>query len=296
EDGRADGPTLLLVHGWPDTHELWNSVIPQLTPHFRVITYDNRGAGQSTIPGDVASYRLGTLADDVFAVIDEISPHTPVHVVGHDWGSVQLWEAVCETGAQQRIASFTSISGPNLDHLAAWMRRSVRQRRFRGPLAQAVASAYTVIFQIPGVAVLPLRWGFSKHWPRFLKAFDRLDPECVVVSPTIASDMVHGLKLYRANIRRHLLHPRERFTEVPVQLVLNRRDPAVRPVGYEDAERWATDLRRTSINAGHWSPFSHPDEVAHAVTKFAHDIARRSVSVTGDAVPPETRRKNPSAG
>ncbi|MFZ2175559.1 MAG: alpha/beta hydrolase, partial [Rhodococcus sp. (in: high G+C Gram-positive bacteria)] len=202
----------------------------------------------------------------------------PVHVLAHDWGSVAAWEAVCEPGADARIASFTSVSGPNLDHLGKWVRRRVADRSFGGPLTQAVASGYTVIFQVPGVATLPLRLWFSRHWPAFLKFFDRLDPALVDPSPTLAADMVNGLKLYRANIRARLGAPRERRTKVPVQLILNQRDKAVRPVGFEDTEIWVDEVRRREIPAGHWSPISHADDVARLTADFVEAIhGRRSL-------------------
>ncbi|GAA3158169.1 hypothetical protein GCM10020255_039910 [Rhodococcus baikonurensis] len=49
EQGKADGETIVLVHGWPDTHELWNRIVPLLADDFRVVSYDSRGAGESTI-------------------------------------------------------------------------------------------------------------------------------------------------------------------------------------------------------------------------------------------------------
>lgn len=275
EQGPADGETIVLVHGWPDTHELWNRVVPLLADNFRVVSYDSRGAGESTIPSRVQDYQLSAMAGDLFAVIDAVSPNKPVHVVAHDWGSVETWEAVCEPGAEEKIASFSSISGPNLDHLGQWIRSSASKRRFRGPAAQAVASAYTVLFQIPGLCTLPLRLWFSKHWPSFLGFFDGLDPKSVVTAPTVADDMVNGLKLYRANIRPALGKPRERYTDVPVQLILNVCDKAVRPVGFEDTEKWVSDLRRTEILAGHWSPISHADKVAEHAQAFIASLRER---------------------
>ena len=46
EEGNPDGPTLVLVHGWPDSHVLWDGVVPLLADRFRIIRYDNRGVGQ----------------------------------------------------------------------------------------------------------------------------------------------------------------------------------------------------------------------------------------------------------
>ncbi|WP_206035816.1 alpha/beta fold hydrolase, partial [Prescottella equi] len=129
EQGNPAGETLVLVHGWPDTHDLWRHVIPHLADRFRIVSYDTRGAGASTSPAPVSAYALPELARDLFAVIDAVSPDVPVHVLAHDWGAVETWEAVCEPGAGERIASYTSISGPNLDHLGAWMRRRLAQRR-----------------------------------------------------------------------------------------------------------------------------------------------------------------------
>src|SRR5205085_969867 len=60
------------------------------------------------------------LVRDMAAVIDAVSPDEKVHLVGHDWGSIQAWEAV--TTMPERFASFTSISGPGLDHAGLRMR------------------------------------------------------------------------------------------------------------------------------------------------------------------------------
>ena len=271
-EGNPHGPTLVLVHGWPDTHALWDRVAPLLTDEFRVVRYDNRGAGASSVPPRVRDYRLGELVRDLYAVVDAVGGG-PVHLLGHDWGAVVCWEAVCEPGAADRIASYTSVSGPNLDHLGLWMRRSLRAGRFAGPLAQAVASAYTLAFQLPGVPAPVLRWVLAPNWARFVGLFDRADPSVVSPAPTLADDMVHGLKLYRANIRRRLASPRERVTGVPVQLVLAGHDRAVRPAGYEDTERWVPNLHRERLDAGHWSPRTHPDELARLTGNFVRQTA-----------------------
>ena len=43
EEGNPEGPTVVLVHGFPDSHVLWDGVVPRLAERFRVIRYDNRG-------------------------------------------------------------------------------------------------------------------------------------------------------------------------------------------------------------------------------------------------------------
>ena len=66
-------------------------------------------------------YTMACLADDLAAVIDAVSPAEPVHVIGHDWGSVPTWEYLSRPGPSDRIASFTSVSGPSMDHFVGWI-------------------------------------------------------------------------------------------------------------------------------------------------------------------------------
>ncbi len=169
ECGNTDGPAIILVHGWPDTHTLWNGVATLLADRFRVIAFDNRGAGASTVPAEVAAYRIEELAADVRAVAEAVAPGERVHVLGHDWGSVIGWELASMPDAAGAIASFTSVSGPNLDFLGAYLRGPFSLARLRNSLAQGVASAYTVAFQIPGLPDPVLR-GLSGRWPRFLSS------------------------------------------------------------------------------------------------------------------------------
>src|SRR5581483_2965233 len=86
ESGNQAGPTVICVHGWPDSHHLWDSVVPLLTDRFRVVTYDTRGHGRSTNPRGTRRFRLAELAADLRAVADAVSPDHPVHLLAHDWG------------------------------------------------------------------------------------------------------------------------------------------------------------------------------------------------------------------
>ncbi|MFE7718757.1 SDR family oxidoreductase [Nocardia rhizosphaerihabitans] len=272
EYGNAAAETVVLVHGWPDTHHLWDKVIPRLAERFHVVAYDTRGHGESTRTQRTADFRLEELSRDFYAVIDAVSPDRPVHVLAHDWGSVQVWEAVCEPQATERIASFTSVSGPNLDHLAAWTRDRLSRpspRNIWQPVTQALSSAYTAFFMTP---VLPRATfnaiGTEKVWQRAVALMNDTSPANVVLGPTFRRDMVDGLLIYRANIAQRMLSPRERRTEVPVQLIVAGRDVAVRPAGYDDSHKWTARLWRRDVPAGHWMPFSHPELLATATTEL----------------------------
>ena len=271
EAGNPDGPTVVLVHGWPDTHQLWNRVAESLAGKFRVVAYDTRGQGESSDPGRDAAFTLPELAGDFFAVIDVVSPEEPVHVVGHDWGSIQVWEAVCEPGAPTRVASFTSISGPNLDHLAHWARGSLGRptpHRVGRLLQQTLSFSYVGFLLSPAAPPFFRRAVTRERWSRFLQRVEGVPPRAEDLAPTLVDDMVSGLRYYRANVGSPWRGPRDRRTAVPVLVLTPTRDPAVRAGSYADTERWVQHVERRNVAYGHWVPRSHPGVVAAETARF----------------------------
>ncbi|MEU6154239.1 alpha/beta fold hydrolase [Actinosynnema sp. NPDC047251] len=253
ERGDRSAPTIVLVHGYPDTHRVWDGVVDVLAEEFHVVTYDVRGAGASDKPRELAAYRLPALARDLFAVAEAVSPGEPVHVVAHDWGSIQAWEAVTTPGA--RIASYTSISGPCLDHVGHWM----RGRPTLAHLRQLLHSWYVVAFHLPFLAPFGWRRLIGPRWGAILR---RLEGAQAHVSGSIVDDGVHGMSLYRANFIPRMRSPRVRKTDIPVQLVHLLKDNYVTAGVLRDVHRWAPDLRRRVLDAGHWAPVTHARAIA----------------------------------
>ncbi|RMI29489.1 SDR family oxidoreductase [Nocardia stercoris] len=274
ETAHGDRETVVLVHGWPDDHHLWDRVVPLLADRYHVVTYDTRGHGRSTRTDRTADYRISEYANDFFAVADAVSPDRPVHVLAHDWGSVQMWEAVCEDRADGRIASFTSVSGPNLDHLGQWIRDKMARGAAWGPITQLASSWYTFLFMTPvvgKVAFTPL--SPAPVWKRFVGLINETSPDNIKLGPEFHRDFFDGMRIYRANILQRLTGPRERHTRVPVQLVIARRDIAVRPASYEDTPRWTRTLFRREVAGGHWLPYSHPELLATATRELIDGLA-----------------------
>ncbi|GAA1303294.1 alpha/beta fold hydrolase [Saccharothrix xinjiangensis] len=255
ERGDRSAPTVLLVHGYPDTHHVWDGVTDVLAERFHVVSYDVRGAGRSGAPRGLAAYRLPVLGRDLLAVARAVSPDEPVHVVGHDWGSIQAWEAVTTPGAP--IASYTSISGPCLDHVGHRMRGSANPDQLR-------RSWYIAAFHLPFVAPLVWRHVVGPRWGEVLR---RAEGVTAPVSPTVVEDGVRGMALYRANFVPRLRAPRVRRTDVPVQLVHPRHDRYVTESLTKGVERWVPHLRRRVVDAGHWAPVTHARAVAELITE-----------------------------
>ena len=276
EEGNREGPTVVLVHGFPASHVLWDGVVPLLAERFRIIRYDNRGVGLSSVPKPVSAYTMARFADDFAAVIGELSPGAPVHVLAHDWGSVGMWEYLTRPGAGDRVASFTSVSGPSQDQLVDYVFSGLRQpwrpRRFVRSISQALRFTYVALFSIPVLAPLFLRLALSIPALR-RNAFDNIPDDKIHHSAKLASDAAHSVKTYPANFFRSFSRKRAiHVVDVPVQLIVNTQDKYVRPYGYDETARWVPRLWRRDIKAGHFSPMSHPQVMAAAVHDFA-DLA-----------------------
>lgn len=273
EWGSAAATTIVLVHGYPDAASVWHATAEALAERFHVVAYDVRGAGHSTRPDHTHAYELSHLVADLAAVIDTVSPDAPVHLVGHDWGSIQAWEAVTTERLTGRIASFTSISGPSLDHAGYWAMERLKagSPEALGSVARQLAhSWYIGMFHLPAVAPAFWKAGGERLWPALLERIEGIrDAE---PNPTQAADGAFGVKLYRANVMNRLLKPSERRTDIPVQLVFPRRDHFMVPEIWDDLGQWVPHLWRFDVDAGHWLQVSHPALVAHRITTFVDHV------------------------
>jgi pimeloyl-ACP methyl ester carboxylesterase len=270
----GDGPTILLVHGYPDTSAVWHPVAALLAGRFHVVAYDVRGAGASSAPASTEDYRLGHLVADLAAVADATSPGRPVHLVGHDWGSIQGWEAVGSDRLAGRIASFTSLYAPGLDHAAAWAAERWRHptpHHLRQLLGQQMRSWYIVAFHLPGAARV-WRSGIGRRWPSALQRVEKVAVSDTYPAPTFARDGAQGVALYRANFWNRLSHPQPRTTTIPVQVIVATKDHYVSPALSEGVERWAVRLWRSEVDAGHWLPRTHPELVAGFVAELVDHV------------------------
>ncbi|WP_188188636.1 SDR family oxidoreductase [Nonomuraea sp. SYSU D8015] len=266
EDGDPAAPTVLLLHGYPDTHRVWDEVVERLRDRFHVVRYDVRGAGASTEPSDGRDYGFDRLMDDLRAVIDAVGK-PKVHLVGHDWGALQGWEAVSRPEVAERVASYTSVGGPGLRHAAHFLRHGRR----RDVAAQLTRSWYIAGFRIP--VVPELVWG--SLLPRLVAGGygDGVGPRDGHPAETLVEDARNGLWLYRRNMgagRGDGLDPR--VVDVPVQLVELTRDIFVTRALLASIGQWVPRFWHRRVAAGHYAQRSHPDLVAGMIAEFAAHV------------------------
>ncbi len=81
----GNGPTLVLVHGYPQTWYVWRELLPELAKHYTVIAPDLRGAGASDAPAD--GYDKKTMAADIHGLLTQLGLADGIRLVGFDIGT-----------------------------------------------------------------------------------------------------------------------------------------------------------------------------------------------------------------
>ncbi|AZM48601.1 alpha/beta hydrolase [Streptomyces sp. WAC 06738] len=110
----GDGPTLVLLHGYPQTWYEYRAVIPGLAEHFTVIVPSLRGAGGSSAPSD--GYDKRTMAQDLRALLTDLGLEQEIRLVGHDIGSMvaYAYAAQYRDGVAALVLSEAPIPDPGI--------------------------------------------------------------------------------------------------------------------------------------------------------------------------------------
>jgi pimeloyl-ACP methyl ester carboxylesterase len=74
----GEGPALLLTHGFSSTSQMWAGQVEPFSKHFKLITWDMRGHGQSDYPADPAAYSEAATVDDMAALLDAAGARSAV--------------------------------------------------------------------------------------------------------------------------------------------------------------------------------------------------------------------------
>ena len=267
--GPADAPMIVFVHGYPDTSHVWRPVMAQLADRFRVVAYDLRGMGGSTAPRlRRRGWRVEPLREDFAAVLRAMSPGRPVHVVAHDFGSIQTWAFLQHPDTASLVATFTSISGPPMHWVPAWILRAARSpQRLRAALHQGRQSWYTQFFRVPVMPELVMRVAWRPISLGMLIESGVQEPS-QAMDATRASDLCAGLELYRqtfADAGRIVADPAFR---TPTQVIIPKADRYVTPPLFEDLHEHVPELWRREVAGGHWLPVTRPAALARWVTEL----------------------------
>jgi pimeloyl-ACP methyl ester carboxylesterase len=190
-DTGGEGPPVLLIHGFPDSHRLWrHQVGPIREAGFTTIAPDLRGLGDSPRPESVDDYRLPTIVqEDLVPLLDE-----PAYVIGHDWGAALAWGLAIMRPDLVRSLAVLSVGHPNMRAT-----RTVESRE---------KGWYQLLFQFEEGEELFLR-DDAKLFRDWIG--EAADVERYVADLTRPGAMTAALGYYRAN-----LHPRNELAYRPL--------------------------------------------------------------------------------
>jgi pimeloyl-ACP methyl ester carboxylesterase len=266
DQGPADGPVVVLLHGAPQFNTTWRSVIRRLTSQgYRCLAPNQRGYSPGARPTRRRDYRTEELAEDVRALIDA-SGAQRVHLVGYDFGAGVAWASAAEM--PERLASLVTMSVP---HPAALLKALATSR-------QGLASWYMGFFQLPRIPerVLLRRRGTETVLSKMLQS-DKQTPEAAnrdagaMAEPGVLTAM---LNWYRAIPLSDVRLVRREIT-VPTMYVWSDGDTALLEKGARDCGRYVSAEYRFEILHGtHWMLDEQPDAVADLLLEWlgAHPI------------------------
>lgn len=103
----GEGPTVLMLHGFPQTGVMWHRVVPALASRFHIVIPDLPGYGWSAAPApgrDHAPYSKRAMAEALVALMEQLG-HAHFTVLGHDRGArVGYRMALDHPGRVDRLA------------------------------------------------------------------------------------------------------------------------------------------------------------------------------------------------
>lgn len=246
----GEGAPVLLLHGNPDSSDLWDGAIRRLRQGYRCLAPDLPGFGRSSIPPGF-DFRLGSMAGFVEALVEAIGVAEPVRLVVHDFGGPYgLSWAVEHPGRVSRIVVINSLFSTRL-RWHFWAR--IWRTRYLGETSMRLMNRWLFARE--------LRRGSLGHLPRahVARAYSLLGQE--------TKRMV--LRLYRATDPECFAPWEPRLAElartVPVKVLWARQDP------YLDVAL-AHTFGTTDIEffdcTGHWLPVEAAPEMVELVSRF----------------------------
>jgi haloacetate dehalogenase len=260
----GEGPPLLLLHGYPQTHVMWHEVAPQLARDYTVVCPDLRGYGDSSKPKglpDHSNYSKRAMALDMVEAMESLG-FVAFHLVGHDRGGRVAHRLARDHGRRVRSLTVLDIS-PTLK-----MYESTNVQ-----LAKAYYHWFFLIQEAPlpermlaavGIDYILTRLGRGKSGK---KIFDRRAlaeyKRCFNAHSTCED--------YRASATIDLVHDRKSREKLRMPVLALWGRQGVIAALFDCLRDWrevATDVRGRALPCGHFIPEEKPRELVSELRRF----------------------------
>ena len=265
----GEGPPVLLLHGYPQTHAMWHKVAPALARDHTVVCPDLRGYGDSSKPRGLpghSNYSKRAMALDMIEVMEALG-HARFDVVGHDRGG-RVGHRMARDHAR-RVRSLTVLDiSPTLKMYQSTDMAFARAYYHWFFLIQPAPLPETMLASM-GVKYILGRIGRGrsglKHFDKravaeYARAFK--DPRtihatCEDYRAAATIDLVHDKQDLRRKIRMPLLALWGRHGVVAALFDC-----------LADWREVAADVRGRALQCGHFIPEEKPGELVHELRKF----------------------------
>jgi len=275
ESGPADGPLVLLFHGFPELAYSWRHQVDALgAAGYHVVAPDLPGYGRSDKP-DV-TYDSEWVNACLVGLVDAFG-HERAVIAGHDWGGLLVWTMVRRH--PERIAGVIGVNTPDLPRSPMPPVQVLRQIFVDTPI-------YIIQFQDPGVAEWVFSWGrgaddfidmifgATAHNP---DAFGPEELEFYKQAFRPAGALTPPIEYYRNMDRNWELTAdvADRKVEVPCLMIMAENDPVLTPMMAEGMEERVPDLEKVLIrDCGHWTQQERPQETTDAMRAYLDRLER----------------------
>ena len=280
------GPPVLLLHGHPQTHAMWNRVAPILADHHTVVAADLRGYGRSSSPAetdDPAAFSKRAMAGDQLALMNSLG-FERFAVVGHDRGG--------------RVAYRLALDHPG--HVTCLAVLDIVPTADMWRFAEGAGRAFGLVdwhwYFLAQPAPRPERIiGADPTAYYYTGDTSRFDPEALqdYVAAVADADTVHAMcQDYRAGATvddelDEADRAAGRRIECPVLALWSSREELPRWFDVLAVwHGWADDVRGRGIDAGHFLAEEAPDEVAAELIAFLADPPGRAAGRPDPPGPP----------
>lgn len=251
DEGPLDAEqTVVLLHGFPQSAHTWSAVVgPLHDAGLRTLAPDLRGYSPRARPSGRSAYRMGAIADDVAALVDAAGLQQ-VHLVGHDWGGAAAWATAALHA--DRVTSLTALSTPHPAAMGWAFTHST----------QGLKSWYMAAFQLPWLPERMLGRGLRANLVKTgLPAAFADEYAARLADPAALQGALGWYRGIPASRHDHIGR-----TKVPTTYAWGRKDFALGRAAAQATGRFvAAAYLFVELEAGHWLPERHPDEVAALV-------------------------------
>ncbi len=264
----GEGPPVLLLHGYPQTHIAWRRIAPALAKHYTVVIPDLPGYGASR-PNDMAPRWTKRRVGKAVAALMSHLGHDRFSLVGHDRGARAGYRLALDH--PKRVTAFASLTViPTLDAMAAVDYHAAAQAFHWFLLAQEADLPERLLAADPDAfinrALSTMTGGRHVIEPAALDAY-RMAFRDPAVRHAICED-------YRAAMNEYLaLDAADRATgrRMPCPVLVlwpgENAEPN-QPTPIETWRGWADDVSGTATAGGHLQPEDAPDEVMASLRPF----------------------------